>query len=57
VTAGKSWRPGRTIANVGVHGVKADLRLERLGSQNITITTRLMDTITKPMLLKTVQSK
>jgi alcohol dehydrogenase len=49
--------PGGTIANVGVHGIKADLHLERLWSQNITITTRLVDTVTTPMLLKTVQSK
>jgi alcohol dehydrogenase len=48
--------PGGTIANVGVHGSKADLHLERLWSQNITITTRLVDTVTTPMLLKTVQS-
>jgi hypothetical protein len=27
--------------NVGVHGVNVDLHLERLWSQNITITTRL----------------
>ena len=49
--------PGGTIANIGVHGVKADLHLEKLWSQNITITTRLVDTVTTPMLLKTVQSK
>jgi len=48
--------PGGTIANVGVHGVKVDLHLERLWSRNITITTRLVDTVTMPMLLKTVQS-
>jgi len=47
--------PGGTIANVGVHGAKVDLHLERLWSQNITITTRLVDTVTTPMLLKTVQ--
>ncbi len=47
---------GGTIANVGVHGVKADLHLEKLWSHNITITTRLVDTITTAMLLKTVQS-
>ena len=47
---------GGTIANIGVHGVKADLHLERLWSHNITITTRLVDTVTTPMLLKTVQS-
>lgn len=49
--------PGGTIANIGVHGVKADLHLERLWSQNITITTRLVDTVTTPMLLKTICSK
>ena len=38
--------PGGTIANVGVHGAKVDLHLERLWSQNITITTRLVDTVT-----------
>jgi alcohol dehydrogenase len=48
---------GGTIANIGVHGVKADLHLERLWDRNITITTRLVDTVTTPMLLKTVQSK
>ena len=47
--------PGGTIANVGVHGVKVDLHLERLWAQNITITTRLVDTVSTPMLLKTVQ--
>jgi alcohol dehydrogenase len=49
--------PGGTIANVGVHGVKVDLHLERLWAHNITITTRLVDTVTTPMLLKTVQAR
>lgn len=49
--------PGGTIANVGVHGVKVDLHLERLWSHNVTITTRLVDTVSTPMLLKSVQSK
>jgi hypothetical protein len=49
--------PGGTIANVGVHGVKVDLHLETLWSHNVTITTRLVDTVSIPMLLKTVQSK
>ncbi len=49
--------PGGVVANIGVHGVKADLHLEKLWDRNITITTRLVDTITTPMLLKTVQSK
>jgi alcohol dehydrogenase len=48
--------PGGVIANIGVHGVKADLHLERLWSHNITITTRLVDTATTSMLLKTVVS-
>ena len=48
---------GGTIANVGVHGVKADLHLERLWSHNVTITTRLVDTVSIPMLLKTVQAR
>ncbi|GGF42972.1 alcohol dehydrogenase [Aliidongia dinghuensis] len=46
--------PGGIIANVGVHGHKADLHLERLWSHNIAITTRLVDTSSTPMLLKTV---
>jgi len=49
--------PGGIIANVGVHGVKADLHLEKLWDRNIAITTRLVDTVTTPMLLKTVQAK
>ncbi len=48
---------GGIIANIGVHGAKVDLHLERLWSQNISITTRLVDTVTTPMLLKTVQLK
>jgi alcohol dehydrogenase len=47
---------GGTIANVGVHGAKADLHLEALWDRNITITTRLVDTVSTPMLLKTVRS-
>jgi alcohol dehydrogenase len=49
--------PGGVIANVGVHGSKVDLHLERLWSHNIAITTRLVDTVTTPMLLQTVQSR
>ena len=48
--------PGGTIANIGVHGAKVDLHLERLWSANITITTRLVDTVSTPMLLKAVRS-
>lgn len=49
--------PGGTIANVGVHGCKVDLHLERLWSHNVTITTGLVDTISIPLLLKSVQAK
>lgn len=49
--------PGGVIANVGVHGRKVDLHLDRLWSRNIAITTRLVDTVTTPMLLKTVSAK
>ena len=49
--------PGGTIANVGVHGHKADLHLEKLWSHNITITTRLVDTVSTPTLLKAVISR
>ncbi|MBK5271924.1 MAG: zinc-dependent alcohol dehydrogenase family protein [Bacteroidia bacterium] len=48
---------GGHIANIGVHGKSVTLHLETLWSKNITITTRLVDTVTTPMLLKTVQSK
>ncbi len=47
--------PGGVIANIGVHGAKVDLHLETLWSQNISITTRLVDTVSTPMLLKTVR--
>lgn len=49
--------PGGTIANIGVHGVKVDLHLESLWDRNISITTRLVDTVTIPMLFKTVRSR
>ncbi len=49
--------PGGTIANVGVHGHKVDLHLERLWSQNISITTRLVDTSTTGMLLRAITAK
>ncbi len=49
--------PGGTIANIGVHGKKVDLHLESLWDRNISITTRLVDTATIPMLFKTVSSR
>ena len=48
--------PGGRIANVGVHGKPVELHLERLWSSNITITTRLVDTVSTPMLLGVVQA-
>jgi alcohol dehydrogenase len=48
--------PGGHIANIGVHGKSVSLHLEKLWSSNITITTRLVDTVTTPMLFKTVRS-
>ena len=47
---------GGTIAVLGVHGTKVDLHLERLWSHNITLRTRLVDTVSTPMLLRTVQT-
>ncbi|MBW7957775.1 MAG: zinc-dependent alcohol dehydrogenase family protein [Deltaproteobacteria bacterium] len=48
--------PGGHIASIGVFGEPVDLHMERLWSRNITLTTRLVDTVTTPMLLKSVQS-
>jgi alcohol dehydrogenase len=48
--------PGGRLANVGVHGKPVQLQMEKLWSHNITLTTRLVDTVTTPMLLKMVQS-
>ena len=48
--------PGGIIANIGVHGTKVALHLERLWDRNITITTRLVDTVSTPMLLNILRS-
>ena len=48
--------PGGTIANIGVHGTKVDLHLEKLWDRNITITTRLVDTVSTPRLLNILSS-
>jgi alcohol dehydrogenase len=48
--------PGGTIANIGVHGTKVDLHLENLWDRNITITTRLVDAVSTPMLLNSLRS-
>jgi alcohol dehydrogenase len=47
---------GGRIANVGVHGKPVELHLEKLWSSNITLTTRLVDAGTTPMLLRMVES-
>jgi alcohol dehydrogenase len=47
---------GRRIANVGVHGKPVELHLEKLWDRNISLTTRLVDTVTTPMLLNIVRS-
>jgi alcohol dehydrogenase len=47
---------GGHIANIGVHGRKVDLHLESLWNRNITITTRLVDTVSIQKLFKTVIS-
>ena len=43
---------GGRIANIGVHGRPVQLHLEKLWDRNIAITTRLVDTVTTPLLLK-----
>ncbi len=47
---------GGHIANIGVHGKPVQLNLDTLWSRNMTLTTRLVDTVTTPMLMKTVLS-
>lgn len=48
--------PGGHLANIGVHGKPVELKLEKLWDRNVTITTRLVDTETISMLLKSVVS-
>jgi alcohol dehydrogenase len=43
-------------ANLGVHGKPAELHMEKLWDRNISLTTRLVDTVTTPTLLKVVRS-
>jgi alcohol dehydrogenase len=45
---------GGHIANIGVHGHPVQLNLDKLWDRNMTLTTRLVDTVTTPLLLKTV---
>lgn len=48
---------GGHIANVGVHGTSVQLHIEKLWSRNISLTTRLVDTTTIPLLMRLVESK
>jgi alcohol dehydrogenase len=48
---------GGHIANIGVHGKSVILHMESLWSRNISITTRLVDTVSTTMLFKIVQSR
>jgi alcohol dehydrogenase len=47
---------GGHLANIGVHGKPVQLNIDKLWSQNITLTTRLVDTVTAPMLMKLIAS-
>ncbi|RHZ55341.1 hypothetical protein CDV55_101573 [Aspergillus turcosus] len=47
--------PGGSIANVGVHGQKVDLELDKLWDRNICIRTRLVDAVTIPTLVQLSQ--
>ena len=49
--------PGGRLANVGVHGRSVTLHLEKLWSHNITLTTRLVDAVSTPMLLGMLASE
>ncbi|KAL1970218.1 hypothetical protein VTN77DRAFT_5378 [Rasamsonia byssochlamydoides] len=48
--------PGGAIANVGVHGQKVDLHLEKLWDRNISINMKLVDAVTTPKLLRLYES-
>ena len=45
---------GGHLANIGVHGKPVTLNMEKLWDRNVTITTRLVDTVTTPFLMKAV---
>ncbi len=48
-------RPGGRIANIGVHGRPAMLHLEKLWSEDVTITTGLVDTSSTPTMLRLLE--
>jgi len=47
---------GGRLASLGVHGKPVELHLEQLWNRNIRLTTRLVDTVTLPMLQKIILS-
>ena len=47
---------GGHLANIGVHGKPVFLHMEQLWDRNATLTTRLVDTATMPMLIKAVET-
>jgi alcohol dehydrogenase len=47
---------GGHLANIGVHGKPVVLHMEKLWDRNVTLTTRLVDTVTTPMLIKALQA-
>jgi alcohol dehydrogenase len=47
---------GGRVANIGVHGKPVELHLEKLWDRNIVLSTRLVDTVTTPLLLKLVEA-
>jgi alcohol dehydrogenase len=49
--------PDGTIANIGMNGMTIDLHMERFWSHSITTTTRVVDTVTTPRLLKTFAAR
>jgi alcohol dehydrogenase len=48
--------PGGHLANIGVHGKPVVLHMEKLWDRSLTLTTRLVDTVTTPMLIKAFRS-
>ena len=44
------------IANIGVHGKPVRLDLDKLWDRNIALTTRLVDTVSTPRLLKLLEA-
>ena len=47
---------GGHLANIGVHGKPVVLHMEKLWDRNATLTTRLVDTVTTPMLMRALDA-